>query len=86
MLRRRDRARDPGSDRDDELVEIATLGRVEAELVAARLRDEGFGAVAFGTGAAGAEPGLDWAEGTRVMVRRREVDRATALVAEWLGS
>jgi len=79
--KRAPRSRDDG----DDLVPLVTLDRVQAELVAGRLRDSGIESFAFGTGAAGAEPSLDWAEGTRVMTRRRDAERAITLLDDWLG-
>jgi hypothetical protein len=63
-----------------ELVELVRVPRVEADVLVAKLRDAGIEAAAFGTGYAG-YAALDYAEGGRVMVHRRDVDVAMKLIA-----
>jgi hypothetical protein len=69
---------DPGLD----LVEVGAFGAIEAELVAGKLRESGIDAVVFGSGAEGAYPHLVFAEGSRVMVRRRDAEAAAALLRD----
>jgi hypothetical protein len=57
---------------DDELVEVVIVGALEADVIVARLRDAGIEAVAFGAG----DMRLTASEGSRVMVRRRDLASA----------
>jgi hypothetical protein len=68
---------------DDVLVELVRVPAVEAEVLAARLRGEGVGAVVVGVGTAGDLAPLQFSEGSRVMVRRADVPRAQELVARF---
>jgi hypothetical protein len=68
------------ADHGDDLVEVARIGEIEAELIAARIRGAGIDAVVFRTGAGSSQPTLTYAEGARVMVRRRDAEAAAALV------
>jgi len=67
---------------DDETVELLRTNRVEAEVIAARLRSEGIPAVVFDADPYGSGPLLTSSEGERVMVRRADLDVAAALVTE----
>ena len=68
---------------DDDLVEVARLGVVEAQLVAGRLRAAGIPAVALGMDTAtGSEMRLS--EGARVMVRRADLETAEQVVSDAL--
>jgi hypothetical protein len=67
---------------EDEPVELMRVNAVEAELVAAHLRDEGIGAVVLGVGTAGELVALQHSEGSRVMVRRADLPAARAVVAD----
>jgi hypothetical protein len=62
----------------DDVVELATLGMVEAELVAAQLRVAGIPAAVFGTGAV-IYTGIRRA---RLMVRRSDLVEAEQIVAQ----
>jgi hypothetical protein len=68
----------PGED----LVEVATTGSFEAEVVAAQLRGAGIPAAVFGVGTAGLLSAVQLAEGSRVMVRRADLDAAETVVAD----
>ena len=67
---------------DDDTVELLRTNAVEAEVIAARLRSEGIPAVVFGGGAYGGGPALGEGTGVRVMVRRRDLELATALTTD----
>jgi hypothetical protein len=73
-------AEEPELTNDDVLVEVVRVPAVEAEVLAARLRGEGVGAVAVGVGTAGDLAPLQFSEGSRVMVRRADVPRAQELL------
>ena len=77
LKRKHEREPDP-----DALVAVGTYGAIEAELVAGKLREAGIDAVVFGTGAEGAYPHLVFADGSRVMVRRRDVEAAYEVVGD----
>ena len=62
----------------DDVVEVATLGIVEAELVAAQLRVAGIPAAVFGTGAV-IYTGI---RSARLMVRRSDLVEAEQFVAQ----
>jgi hypothetical protein len=64
---------------DDDTVELLRTNRVEAEVIAARLRSEGIPAVVFDADPYGSGPLLTISEGVRVMVRRADLEPATAL-------
>lgn len=67
---------------DDDTVELLRTNALEAEVIAARLRSEGIPAVVFGNNRYGpAGPILANATGVRVMVRRADLEVATALTA-----
>ena len=68
---------------DDDLVEVVTTNAADAEMIAARLRDEGIPAAVFGVGTAGALLTVQFAEGSRVMVRRADCEAAEQLTAEF---
>ena len=67
---------------EDDLVRVATANAVEAELLAAQLRDAGIPAVVFGVGTAGQLAAIQHSEGSRVMVRRADADEAERLVGD----
>jgi hypothetical protein len=67
---------------DGETVELLRTNAIEAEVIAARLRSEGIQAVVFGGGAYGGGPAVGEGSGVRVMVRRGDLELATALTAE----
>jgi threonine dehydrogenase-like Zn-dependent dehydrogenase len=67
---------------DDDLVELATTHAFEAEVVAAQLRGAGIPAAVFGVGTAGLLSAVQLAEGSRVMVRRADLDAAETVVAD----
>lgn len=67
---------------DDDLVELATTHAFEAEVVAAQLRGAGIPAAVFGVGTAGLLSAVQLVEGSRVMVRRADLDAAETLVAD----
>ena len=68
----------------DDVVELTTTNPAEAQVLAARLRSEGIPATVFSSGGGGTGYGaaLDFAEGTRVMVRRSDLATATRIAAE----
>ena len=68
------------TDPDDDLVEVATVTALEAELIAGRLREGGVDAAVFGTGLTGYLGTGVSTEGSRVMVRRADAARAAALL------
>ena len=67
---------------DDDTVEIAWLGATEAELVAGELRASGIAAMVVGVSPFSGEggPALQFSEGAHLLVRRRDVDAARAIV------
>jgi uncharacterized Zn finger protein (UPF0148 family) len=67
---------------DDDLVELTTTHAFEAEVVAAQLRGAGIPAAVFGVGTAGLLSAVQMTEGSRVMVRRTDLDAAETLVAD----
>jgi hypothetical protein len=67
---------------DDDLVQIARTNAVDAEMIAAQLRGAGMQAVVFGVGTAGELQLIQHSEGSRVMVRRADVEVAGQLVAD----
>ena len=71
---------------DDDLVVLSTTPAFEAEVVAAQLRGAGIPAAVFGVGTAGLLSAVQLAEGSRVMVRRADLDAAERLVADLFGS
>ncbi|MGO9874549.1 MAG: putative signal transducing protein [Acidimicrobiia bacterium] len=67
----------------EEVVELLTTNAVEAQVIAARLRSSGIAATVFGEdGDSGYGAVMEFAQGSRVMVRRRDVDVAARLVAD----
>jgi hypothetical protein len=71
-----------GSSPEDETVELLRTNAIEAEVVAARLRSEGIEAAVFGGGGYGGGPAVGEGAGVRVMVRRGDLELATALTAD----
>jgi hypothetical protein len=71
-----------GDDTHVETVELLRASAIEAEVIAARLRSEGIPAVVFGGGGYGGGPAVGEGDGVRVMVRRSDLELATALTAE----
>jgi hypothetical protein len=67
---------------DDDTVELLRTNRLEADVIAARLRSEGIPAVVFDNTAYGSGPLLANASGVRVMVRRSDLEVASALAAD----
>jgi hypothetical protein len=67
---------------DDDLVELSTSPAFEAEVVAAQLRGAGIPAAVFGVGTAGLLSAVQMIEGSRVMVRRGDLDAAETLLAD----
>ena len=67
---------------DDDLVAVATTNAVDAEMIAARLRGGGIRAAVFGVGTAGALLTVQYAEGSRVMVRQADREAAEQLIAD----
>jgi len=67
---------------DDDTVELLCTNAIEAEVIAARLRSEGIPAVVFGGGAYGGGPAVGEGAGVRVMVRRGDLEIATALTTD----
>jgi hypothetical protein len=79
MFKRKNRERaDPG----DDLVEVARLGVVEAELVAGKLREAGMKVAVLGNEVGGGYPQLWHAEGARIMVRRRDAEAAGSVLSQ----
>jgi threonine dehydrogenase-like Zn-dependent dehydrogenase len=70
---------------DDDLVELTTINAFEAEVVAAQLRGAGIPTLVFGVGTAGLLSAVQLAEGSRVMVRRTDLDAAETVVAALFG-
>jgi hypothetical protein len=68
-------------DKGDDLVELGRWQAIEAELVAGRLREAGVDAVVFDSNL-GTLTATAINEGSRVMVRRRDVERANTELAE----
>ena len=69
---------------DDDIVELTTTTPPEAQVIAARLRSSGIPATVFGSGGGDTGYGtvIDFAEGTRVMVRRSDLAAAARIAAE----
>ena len=66
---------------EDDVVELMTTTAAEAEMTAAHLRSEGIPAVVFGVDPySGYGAALQNAQGSRIMVRRADLDRAAPLV------
>jgi hypothetical protein len=74
VFRRKSRANDGA-----ELVELVRVPPIEAEIIAAKLRDAGIEAAVFGTGFTG-YGGQDFVEGGRVMVHRRDAEVAAQVI------
>jgi hypothetical protein len=76
------RGRDTGDAPDeDELVELTRVPPIEAEVLAAKLRSAGINVAVFDTNFT-QEGGFAFAQGARVMVLRRDVDEAAAIIRE----
>ena len=69
----------------EEPVELVSLGSTEAEMVATRLRNEGIDAVVFSAGSVADLVAIQFSHGSRVMVRRDELEVAASLLAAWGG-
>jgi Putative prokaryotic signal transducing protein len=71
---------------EDDVVDLMTTNPAEAQVVAARLRAAGIAAAVFGGdgGYSGAGAVTWYSQGSRVMVRRRDVDVAATIVADSL--
>jgi len=67
---------------DDAFVELVNVSAVEAELVAAQLRGVGIPVEVFAIGTAGELVALQFSEGSRIMVRRRDLADARAAIAD----
>jgi Putative prokaryotic signal transducing protein len=68
---------------DDDTVELLRTNPIEAEVIVARLQSEGIPAAFFGSeGYDSYGPLLANADGARVMVRRADLEVATALARE----
>jgi hypothetical protein len=68
---------------DDDTVELLVTNPLEAEVIVARLRSEGIPAAVFASeGYDSYGPLLANADGARVMVRRSDLEVATALTTE----
>jgi transcription initiation factor TFIIIB Brf1 subunit/transcription initiation factor TFIIB len=67
---------------DDDLVAVATTNAVDAEMIAAQLRRTGIHAAVFGVGTAGQLLTVQFAEGSRVMVRRVDCEAAAQFIAD----
>src|SRR4051794_18287109 len=66
---------------DDDLVEAMRANSVvEAQAIASELRDAGLPAAVYGDATAGMLGTIDHMEGTRIMVRREDLDTATPIV------
>jgi hypothetical protein len=81
MFRRKQKRqqRDEIEEKGSDLVEVARLGDVEAELISARLRGAEIDSVVFRVGD---NQGLSHTEGSRVMVRRRDFEAAQSFLQE----
>lgn len=66
----------------DSLVELIRLDAIEAEIIAAHLRGADIHATVFGIGSAGLLSAIQHSEGSRVMVRARDLETAREIVAE----
>jgi len=71
---------------DDDIVELSRAPAFEAEVVATQLRGAGIPAAVFGVGTAGLLSAVQLTEGSRVMVRRADLDAAETVVADLFGS
>jgi hypothetical protein len=67
---------------EDEPVEVFRVNAVEAEMIAARLRDAGIRTDVIGVWAGGELIGVQFSEGSRVRVPRADVAAAQAVLAE----
>jgi len=67
----------------DEPVELVRLPDTEAQIVSSRLRDEGIDAQVFASGSAVDLVNVQFAHGSRVMVRRDALDDAEAWLTRW---
>ena len=67
---------------DDDLVAVVTTNAVDAEMIAAQLRGTGIPAAVFGVGTAGALLTVQYSEGSRVMVRRADLEAAEIFLAD----
>jgi hypothetical protein len=72
----------PSFTSDSDPVELVNVSAVEAELVAARLRDRGIPAGVLAVGTAGELVAVQFTQGSRVMVSRRDLPAARAEVAD----
>jgi hypothetical protein len=63
---------------DERVVELTRLPAMEADMVAAQLRDLGIRTVVLGVGATARLAAIQYAEGSRVMVSDVDLERAAA--------
>jgi hypothetical protein len=73
----------PSLDPADDPVELTRLGAVEAELLAAQLRDAGIPTEVSDVWAGGELVAVRYSEGSRVLVRRADLERGLALLDEF---
>jgi|SRR5689334_5228465 len=67
----------------DDVVELTTTSAAEARVIAARLQSSGIAAAVFGDeGFSGYGVVTEFTQGTRVMVRRGDVDEAAKVLAD----
>ena len=78
---RAERAAEAERDEQHKLVELIRVDAIEAEIVACQLRNANIPAFVFGIGTAGLLSAIQHAQGSRVMVRRINLDEARVLVA-----
>ena len=73
----------PSLDPADDPVELTRLGAVQAELLAAQLRDAGIPTDVSDVWAGGELVAVRYSEGSRVLVRRADLERGLALLDEF---
>lgn len=73
----------PSLDPGDDPVELTRLGAVEAELLAAQLRDAGIPTEVSDVWAGGELVAVRYSEGSRVLVRRADLERGLAFLDEF---
>jgi hypothetical protein len=66
----------------EQIVEVAALPEVEAELVVAKLKSAGIDAYTSGDDQNGLRPSLSYADGYRVMVFEKDVAAAQQIIAD----
>jgi hypothetical protein len=72
-------------DAADDVVELARVPSFDAEVVAMRLRGSGIPTAVFGVGTAGVLSALQLVHGSRLMVRRGDLDAARVVMSELFG-